>query len=171
MGLIFLYYCCVPQCLQPLRICTHNPLTWDDCYESFIYRAGFLSLAQLFTHGLPLMDSTALTTLVDRWHPETHTFNLPCGETTVTSQDVAMILGLPIDGTPICGLVPFAGWRDFVGEAITIRPPNVHVDQKDKKTTGVHFWWLTSHFNICPGGAEDAVIQRYVRNQVISSLI
>jgi hypothetical protein len=66
------------------------------------------------------MDSATLMTLVDRWHLETHTFDLPCGETMVTSQDVTMILGLPIDGTPICGLVSFVGWRDSVGEAIAI---------------------------------------------------
>jgi hypothetical protein len=34
---------------------------------------------------------------------------------SVTLQDVAMILGLPIDGTPICGMVSSAGLRDSVG--------------------------------------------------------
>jgi hypothetical protein len=65
-----------------------------------------------------MMDSTALTALVDWWHPETHTFHLPCGEITMTLQDVTMILGLPIDGAPISRTVSSAGWRDSVVAAI-----------------------------------------------------
>jgi hypothetical protein len=49
-----------------------------------------------------------------------------------------MILGLPINGTPVCGMVSFARWRDSVGQAIGILPPDVPVDQKDKKTMGMH---------------------------------
>jgi hypothetical protein len=110
MGLIFFYYYCVSQRLQHLRIYTHSLLTWDERYEPFKRRAGFLPLARLVTtRGLPLMDSIVLTTLVDQWRLETHTFHLPCGETTVTLQDVAMILGLLIDSTLICGMVSSAG--------------------------------------------------------------
>jgi hypothetical protein len=67
-----------------------------------------------------MMDSTALTTLVDWWCPETHAFHLPCGETTVTLQDIAMILGLPINDTSISGTVSPSGWRDSVGAAIDL---------------------------------------------------
>jgi hypothetical protein len=123
MGLIFMYCCCVLQCLHPLRICTHNPLTWDERYEPFIRHAGFLPLPRLVNRGMPMLDGPALTSLMDQWRPETHTFHLPSGETTVMLQDVAMILGLPIDVTPICGLVSPARWRDSVGEAIGLRPP------------------------------------------------
>jgi hypothetical protein len=164
MGLIFLYYYCVPQHLQPLRIRTHKPLTWDEWYASFIRCARFLSLARLLTGDLTVMDSTALMTLVDQWHPETHTFHLPCGETTVMLQDVAMILGLPIDNTPVCETVSPGGWRDSVSAAIDLRPPNVPTDQKDRKTTGVHSRWLIAHFDTCPEGAKDAVVQRYARS-------
>jgi hypothetical protein len=95
----------------------------DEWYEPFICHAGFLSLARLFTYDLPLMDSTVLTALVDQWCLETHMFHLPCGKATVTLQDVATILGLPIDDTPVCGLVSSAGWRDSIGEAIDLQPP------------------------------------------------
>ncbi|MFQ6654519.1 hypothetical protein Gotur_025471, partial [Gossypium turneri] len=43
--------------------------------------------------------------LVKRWRPETHTFHLPCGECTVTLEDVALQLGLPIDGNAVTGAV------------------------------------------------------------------
>jgi hypothetical protein len=93
---------------------------WDEQYAPFIQRAGFLSLARLVTDSLPMMDSVTLTILVDRWRPETHTFHFLCGETRVTPQDIAMILGLPIDDTLVCGPVFPARWRDSVGATIGI---------------------------------------------------
>ncbi|KAK1654010.1 hypothetical protein QYE76_071815 [Lolium multiflorum] len=47
------------------------------------------------------MNAAALTALVDRWRPETHTFHLRAGEMTPTLQDISMILGLPIQGEPL----------------------------------------------------------------------
>jgi hypothetical protein len=112
--------------LQHLRIHTHSPLTWDERYQSFIHRVGFLSLARLITtRGLPVMDSIALAAPVDWWRPEMHTLHLSCGETTVMRQDVTMILGLPTNGTPICGMVSSAGCRDSIIEA----RPNCHDPQ------------------------------------------
>ncbi|CAO2141318.1 unnamed protein product [Urochloa humidicola] len=100
--------------LRPLRPRTHSPLMWDERYAEFIRLMGFLPLARLVQGGLPMMDSAALTAMVDRWRPETHTFHLPAGEMTVTLQDVAMILGLRIDGRAVTGNISPAGWRDRV---------------------------------------------------------
>jgi hypothetical protein len=69
-----------------------------------------------------------------------------------------MILGLPIDDTPVCGMVSPAGWRDSVGHAIDLRSFDVAPDQKDRKTMGVHSGWLTTHFNTCLEDVEDAVV-------------
>ncbi|RYR01971.1 hypothetical protein Ahy_B06g080834 [Arachis hypogaea] len=44
---------------------------------------------------------------VERWRPETHTFHLPWGECTITVEDVAMQLGLPIDGEPVSGTTKY----------------------------------------------------------------
>jgi hypothetical protein len=46
-------------------------------------------------------DNSLLTALVDRWRPETHTFHFRWGEMTVTLQDVACLLGLPLAGNAI----------------------------------------------------------------------
>jgi hypothetical protein len=91
-------------------------------------------------------------------------FHLLCGETTVMLQDIVMILCLPIDGTPICGAVSPAGWRDSIGAPIGIQPPDIPANQKDKKPLGVHSGWLIVNFDTCLEGAEDGVIQRYARS-------
>jgi hypothetical protein len=96
-----------------------------------------------------MFDNAALTALVDRWRPETHTFHLPCGELTVTLQDVAMILGLPVDGQPVCGNVQPIGWRDMVELIVGSRPPEPAQDAKDKKPSGVSFaCWLRISRNV-----------------------
>jgi hypothetical protein len=100
-----------------------HPPSWDERYAPFIQCVGFLPLARLMPGDLPMMDSATLMALVDRWHPETHTFHLLCGETTVMLQDIVMILGLPIDGALISGMVSLAGCRDSVAVAIGLRPP------------------------------------------------
>jgi hypothetical protein len=55
-------------------------------------------------------------------------FHLPCGETTVTLQDVVMILGLPIDDTPISSTVSPGRWRDSARATIGLQPPGVPAD-------------------------------------------
>jgi hypothetical protein len=43
------------------------------------------------------MDHDLLTTLIERWGWETHTFHLYVGEMTPTLQDTTIMLGLPIN--------------------------------------------------------------------------
>jgi hypothetical protein len=40
-------------------------------------------------------DAPLITTFMDRWQPETHTFHFPVGEMTLSLEDAAMLGGLP----------------------------------------------------------------------------
>ena len=53
--------------------------------------------------GYLKINSSLITALIERWRSETHTFHLRCGETTITLQDVSVLLGLHTEGTPLIG--------------------------------------------------------------------
>nr|XP_016456124.1 PREDICTED: serine/threonine-protein phosphatase 7 long form homolog [Nicotiana tabacum] len=60
-------------------------------------RTGFYRIIEI---GRLQFDWLLITAMIERWRPETHTFHLPIGETTITLEDVEVIFGLPIDA---CG--------------------------------------------------------------------
>ncbi|KAF7843778.1 Serine/threonine-protein phosphatase 7 long form-like [Senna tora] len=62
-----------------------------------------------------------VTALIMRWRPETHTFHMVVGigEITITLEDVAIQLGLPIEGkSEFLGKTP--GERDLKGQRVNI---------------------------------------------------
>ncbi|KAH1192844.1 Serine/threonine-protein phosphatase 7 long form [Glycine max] len=58
------------------------------------------------------IDPELITTLVERWRPETHTFHLPWGECTITLEDVSLHLGIRVDGCVVTG-PNFLHWDDL----------------------------------------------------------
>jgi hypothetical protein len=112
------------QDLKSLRVREHFPLPWDERYTPYLARAGFLDITLVVVRGLPVLDGQLLSALVDRWRSETHSFHLPCGEMTDGMQDTTMILGLPLEGLPVSGIIQSAGWRDMVELHIGVRPPD-----------------------------------------------
>ena len=72
----------------------------DDRVLEVVELAGFSYIHRLLGGGLEL-DRALITALVERWRSETHTFHLTVGEATITLQDVAVILGLPIEGQAV----------------------------------------------------------------------
>ena len=49
------------------------------------------------------IDPALIIALVERWRPETHTFHLSWAECTITLEDVALHLGIRIDGRAVAG--------------------------------------------------------------------
>ncbi|XP_040963927.1 protein MAINTENANCE OF MERISTEMS-like [Gossypium hirsutum] len=57
----------------------------DARFMPYLELAGFGSVALIRSSDLRF---DLLSALVERWRPETHTFHFPCGECTVTLEDV-----------------------------------------------------------------------------------
>ncbi|QHO20243.1 uncharacterized protein DS421_11g336230 [Arachis hypogaea] len=72
-------------------------------YEDTLYR---LDEAEHIAGRLDrLHDWPLASALIERWRLESYTFHPPCGEMTITLQDVAYQLRLRIDGDPVGGCI------------------------------------------------------------------
>ena len=141
-----------------------DDFTYDPRYEPYIRRLGLLPFVLQFKRRAPPVNHAALTALVDRWRPETHSFHLPCGEMTMTLQDMAMISGLPINGQAVTGRVSVGNWRERTADLIGVQPEGPQEGKAD--TARVRHSWLKlvrGNTNPCPQGANDVVVQQYAR--------
>ncbi|KAH1114341.1 hypothetical protein J1N35_007719 [Gossypium stocksii] len=73
----------------------------DERLIPYLELAGVGSTALIWTFDLRY---DLISTLVERWRPETHTFHLPCEECTITLEDFTLQLGLPINWNVVTGI-------------------------------------------------------------------
>ncbi|QHN80621.1 uncharacterized protein DS421_20g679780 [Arachis hypogaea] len=135
------------RCIYSVRRQQNMPM--HERIILYLERAGLYHLARLNSHWFWL-DELLVSVFVERWHPETHTFHMPFGECTVTLQDVAFQLGLPVDG-----------WADLFSE---LPPPN-----KVKQMT-VHFIWFHERFRVLSVDATEDTVRIYARTYIIMLL-
>ena len=105
------------QVLNVLRPMTHEAsmtMVYDERYTPLLKLTNLAIVAHVCRRGTPPFNPAALTALIDRWRSETHSFHLPCGEMTVTLEDIAMILGVKIRGFPVTGDTESEGWQQRV---------------------------------------------------------
>jgi hypothetical protein len=141
------------------------PMNYNERYTPYIQNLGLLPFIHMVTRSTLNMNPAAITALVDRWRPETHSFHLRTGEMTVTLEDMAMILALPIEGAPLCIDTAYDDWRgkmvDLIGKCPgdTLNKDGV----KLRVTTGATFKWISDNFNTYPEDADEDVVKIYVR--------
>ncbi|KAE8787246.1 serine/threonine-protein phosphatase 7 [Hordeum vulgare] len=153
--------------LTPLKIQFHGAssvMQYDERYTPYIEMTGLLPFIQLVSRSTPNLNAAAVTTLIDRWRPETHSFHLRTREMTVTLQDVSMITALPIKGKPLCMSTYSEGWRQQMEALIGMSPQEPEVEdggKKDRVLAGAPFTWIAANFSHCPKDADDEVIQSW----------
>lgn len=87
--------------------------------EPLLSCIGFADVAKLRHFKI---DHHLVTALVEQWRPETHTFHLPVGECTITLEDVALQLGITVDGRPVTGAT-YYDWDDVCQQYLGVVPP------------------------------------------------
>ncbi|MFQ6651633.1 hypothetical protein Gotur_023884 [Gossypium turneri] len=100
----------------------------------YLELAGFGSVVLIRSSNLRF---DILYALMERWRPETHTFHLPCRECTVTLEDVALQLGLPIDGSPVTGVSAFTDPAALCYQLLGDSP-----EDGESYFFGIKFTWL-----------------------------
>ncbi|PKI62857.1 hypothetical protein CRG98_016694 [Punica granatum] len=103
------------------------------------------------------LDNPLISALVERWRRETNTFHFNVGEMTVTLKDVALLLGLAIDGDPVIGITYTscnAVCEKFLGKA----PEPGYASGGMVKLS-----WLKEFFSECPEDGYVEQIERHTR--------
>jgi hypothetical protein len=137
-------------------------MVFNERYVPLLHQANLLATIEIVHRGMPMFNAMTITTMVDRWRPETHSFHLPCGEMTVILEDMAMILGLSIRGRPITGCVDSVSWSERVAAFIGRESPTMVPGVKDREAR-VHVMWLCEEFQECPSDANEATLTMYTK--------
>ncbi|MBA0752992.1 hypothetical protein Gogos_021167, partial [Gossypium gossypioides] len=74
--------------------------------ENYLREVGFWNVANI-GRGCKL-NPKLISVLIERWRPEMNTFHFPCGECTITLEDVQLQLGLPVDWSVLTGFAQSA---------------------------------------------------------------
>ncbi|RYR24451.1 hypothetical protein Ahy_B02g057953 [Arachis hypogaea] len=112
------------------------------------------------------LDEPLVSAFVERWRPKTHTFHMPFGECTITLQDVAYQLGIPIDGHYVSGCLtdfkryieggcPVWAWFEKLLDVL------LPVNCIDK---------FVVIFRELLDGADEAIVRRYARAYIMMLL-
>ena len=119
-----------------------------------VEKAGFGYLRKIPAISL---DNPLISALVERWRRETNTFHLSAGEMTVTLQDVALLLGLAIDGKPVIGITHTS--CASVCQRLLGKSP----DSNYASGGMVKLSWLKEFFSHCSEDAPTEEVERCTR--------
>ncbi|RYR54356.1 hypothetical protein Ahy_A06g029612 [Arachis hypogaea] len=128
--------------------------------EPYLRRMGFYhaSLIKRFEYDNPLIS-----------RPETHSFHLPWGECTITLEDVAMQLRLPIDGQPVSGTL--RSWSKFhqrdIWEWCHELLGEVPAGHVGTTKFNIKLKWLITRLQQMPLDLEDNGLMQYARCYIV----
>lgn len=119
----------LPNVLKPRAGITGGAFKYNQKYRPFLERANLLVFSNSLTfvkRSAVTIDHAVLSALGDRWYDDTNTSHFPCGEMTLTLEDVAMIQGLPGTGdvVSLASIKAEPDYVEFLGKA-TLENENI----------------------------------------------
>ena len=124
----------------------------------YMIHAGYYGVYRL---GHIMIDYPLITCLVERWRPEIHTFHVPVGEMTITLQDVAIILGLRIDGPTVIRTCVFDVAK--CGELLGVTPPTNALSG-----SAISIWWLCDQLSTPTPDADEVALEWSARGFILA---
>ena len=109
-----------------------------------------------------MIDWPLITCLVKRWRPKTHTFHAPVGEMTITLQDVAIILGLHIDGPVVTGTCVL-DVAELCGELLGV---TLLVDSL--RGSAISIMWLCDQLSTLTPDVNEVALERSARGFILA---
>ncbi|CAN1178339.1 Serine/threonine-protein phosphatase 7 long form homolog, partial [Linum perenne] len=99
-----------------------------------------------------------VTTLLERWRPETNTFHLVQGEATITLEDVEILTGLPTQGLPVLVALDERSTSVICEQVLGVQPPLRAI-----QGTIVRVSWVKGVFDRLPDEAPEEVVTYHAR--------
>ena len=125
----------------------------------YVIHAGFYGIYRL---GHIMIDWPLITCLIEGWWPETRTFHVLVEEMTITLQDVAIILGLRINGPAVTGTCVF----DVVGLCGELLGVTSLADAL--RGSAISILWLCDQLSTPATDADEATLERSARGFILA---
>ncbi|XP_010519612.1 PREDICTED: serine/threonine-protein phosphatase 7 long form homolog [Tarenaya hassleriana] len=147
----------VLRCQERTSLLHHWKLTQEQI--DLVDKAGFGYFRLI---GSISLNNSLISALVERWRRETNTFHFPCGEMTITLDEVSLILGLAIDGEPVLGVKDKDEEPAQVCKRLLGKSP-----RGELSGNRVTAKWLKENFSECPKGASMKELEYHTRAYLV----
>ncbi|XP_028223072.1 protein MAIN-LIKE 2-like [Glycine soja] len=127
--------------------------------KPLLVHTGFADVAKLRHFKI---DHHLVTALVERWRPEKHTFHHPVRECTITLEDVALQLGIRVDGRPITSAT-YYDWEEICEQYLGVVPP------KGEAIVGsaIKLKWLQDNMPSLPSESTQQQLEAHCRAYIL----